>query len=288
MALAPGGTARKRRRREDTARDEREEDLSFIDPRRVKVAVWTATIHVDRDGFVVERRTNRVTYPSEAEVVGVVRLNVTGVPDDAAVPRLADAIIGTRRPFRPVEHQVDFDARLSQRAFYRRLLEQLRVRTGGTRLSIAALASWCFHDDWTRGLPVDAVVPMLYRMGRDGDVIRHTLHAERAFPNPACAGQVRYSADEAQGDSGQSPAVCAQGKIPLAGAVRCTQRGRGLKAARVRTVAARICESAECGWSRVGIQRKLGRPVRGSSSSDVSSSWDPASGSAQTRTSVRS
>ena len=174
----------------------REEDLSFIDPRWAKAAVWTATIHVDRDGFVVERRTNRITYPSEAEVVGVVRLNVTGVPDAAAVPRLADAVIAASRPFRPVEHQVDFDARLSQRAFYRRLLEALRVRTGGARLSIAALASWCFHDDWTRGLPVDAVVPMLYRMGRDGDVIRHALHAERAFPNPACAGQVGYSADE--------------------------------------------------------------------------------------------
>lgn len=174
----------------------REEDLSFIDPGRVKLAVWTATIHADHEGFAIERRTNRITYPDEAEVVGVVRLEVTGVPDDTLVPRLADAIIGASRPFGPVEHQVDFDARLSQRAFYRRLLEALRVRTQGAGLSIAALASWCFHDDWTRGLPVDAVVPMLYRMGRDGDVIRRTLLAERAFPNPVCAGQVGYSADE--------------------------------------------------------------------------------------------
>ena len=174
----------------------REEDLSFIDPQQVKVAVWTATIHVDRDGLVVERRTNRITYPSEAEVVGVVRLEVTGVPDAATVPGLADAIIAASRPFHPVEHQVDFDARLSQRPFYRRLLEELRARTGNARLSIAALASWCFYDDWIRGLPVDVVVPMLYRMGREGDIIRHALHTGREFPNPACAGQVGYSADE--------------------------------------------------------------------------------------------
>ena len=174
----------------------REENLSFIDPEQAKVVVWTATIHVDRDGLVVERRTNGITYPSETEVVGVVRLEVTGIPDDATVPRLAEAIIAASRPFHPVEHQVDFDARLSQRPFYRRLLEELRTRTGNARLSIAALASWCFHDDWTRDLPVDAVVPMLYRMGREGDVIRHALHAGREFPNPACAGEVGYSADE--------------------------------------------------------------------------------------------
>ena len=174
----------------------REEDLSFIDPRRVKVAVWTATIHMDDDGFVVERRTNGITYPSDAEVVGVVRLEITGVPDAAEAPRLADAIIGASRPFRPVEHQVDFDARLSQRSFYRRLLDELRARTGGLQLSITALASWCLHEGWTQGLPVDAMVPMLYRMGGAGDLIRDQLQAGREFPNPACAGQVGYSADE--------------------------------------------------------------------------------------------
>ena len=174
----------------------REEDLSFIDPNRVKVALWTATITLDHDDFIVEYRTNKVTYPSAAEITSVVRLEAVGVPGAATTARLADAIVGVGRPFGPVEYQVDFDARLSQRAFYRRLLEELRVRTGGARLSITALASWCFHDVWTEGLPVDAVVPMIYRMGRDAGVIRHTLYAEREFPNPICAGNVGYSSDE--------------------------------------------------------------------------------------------
>ena len=174
----------------------REEDLSFIDPNRVKVALWTATIFLDHDDFHVEYRTNKVTYPSEAEITSVVRLEAVGVPGAATTARLADEIIGVGRPFGPVEHQLDFDARLSQRDFYRHLLEELRVRTGGARLSITALASWCFHDNWTEGLPVDAVVPMIYRMGRDGGVILHTLYAEREFPNPICAGNVGYSSDE--------------------------------------------------------------------------------------------
>ena len=174
----------------------REEDLSFIDPARVKVALWTGTIFVDDDDFHIEHRANRITYPTQADIIGVVRLEATGVPDDGIVPRLADAIIAASRPFRPVEHQLDFDARLSQRDFYRRLLAALRNRTGDAGLSITALASWCFHDDWVRALPVDAVVPMIYRMGPDGDAIRHTLYTERAFPAPVCDGNIGYSADE--------------------------------------------------------------------------------------------
>ncbi len=174
----------------------REEDLSFIDPNRVKVALWTATITLRGDELDVAYRVSKATYPTAADVVAVVRLEAAGTPNRATVGRLADAIIAVNRPFRPVEHQVDFDARLSQRAFYRRLLEALQERIGSARLSITALASWCGHDDWTAGLPVDAVVPMIYRMGREGEAIRHMLHTVRAFPNPICAGSVGYSADE--------------------------------------------------------------------------------------------
>ena len=174
----------------------REEDLSFIDTDRVKVAAWTATITLHEDGFVVEHRTNKITYPSDAEIVAVVRIEAKGVADDATTSRLAEAIIAANRPFRPGEHQIDFDARVSQRDFYRRLLDELRAGIGDTALSITALASWCFRDDWVRTLPVDAVVPMIYRMGRGGDVIRATLYDERAFPAPICAGNIGYSADE--------------------------------------------------------------------------------------------
>ena len=174
----------------------REEDLSFIDTDRVKVAAWTATITLLDEGFAVEHRTNKITYPSDAEIVAVVRIEADGVADDAMVAQLADAIISANRPFRPVEHQIDFDARVSQRDFYRRLLEHVRTGIGDAALSITALASWCFHDDWVETLAVDAVVPMIYRMGRSGDAIRAALFAERAFPAPVCAGNIGYSADE--------------------------------------------------------------------------------------------
>jgi hypothetical protein len=50
--------------------------------------------------------------------------------------------------------QVDFDAGVSERAFYREMLNALRQRTPAEkRISITALASWCMHDDWLTGLP---------------------------------------------------------------------------------------------------------------------------------------
>ena len=59
-----------------------------------------------------------------------------------------------------------FDATRSQRVFYRRLLHEVRQKIGPDGfVSITALASWCQRDGWLDGLPVDEVVPMLFRMG---------------------------------------------------------------------------------------------------------------------------
>ena len=64
--------------------------------------------------------------------------------------------------------QIDFDAKLSEREFYRAMLHDLRrVLPDTIRLSITALASWCLTDNWLAGLPIDEAVPMLFRMGAD-------------------------------------------------------------------------------------------------------------------------
>jgi len=64
--------------------------------------------------------------------------------------------------------QVDFDAKTSERAFYRAVLRDLRQELPATiHISITALASWCLADNWLDGLPIDEAVPMLFRMGAD-------------------------------------------------------------------------------------------------------------------------
>jgi hypothetical protein len=96
--------------------------------------------------------------------------------------------------------QVDFDAKKSQRGFYRDLLEDLRRRMPPSLpLSITALASWCSYDDWIADLPVDEAVPMLFRMEPDRRHARPDLPQFR-IREPLCTGSVGISTHEAWPD----------------------------------------------------------------------------------------
>jgi hypothetical protein len=93
--------------------------------------------------------------------------------------------------------QVDFDARVSERAFYRGLLERLHEELSrDVRLSITALASWCLDDPWIRDLPVDEAVPMLFRMGPDRDAVLDYLASGGDFKVDLCRHSAGLSLDE--------------------------------------------------------------------------------------------
>lgn len=174
----------------------RSEDLSFIDPELVRAAIWTATIFVEGDEMAVERRTVPVTYPIGTTIVAVTRLEVRGVHGVEMAKAVAAAINTEGRAFQPVEYQVDFDARNSQRPFYGLLLSALRGLVGDADLSITALASWCQFDKWISALPIDSAVPMVYRLGARRESVVARLRTEGAFREPLCAGSAGYSADE--------------------------------------------------------------------------------------------
>ena len=71
-------------------------------------------------------------------------------PDSPLLEPLAEQLAPLGAP--PVALQIDFDARRSQRAFYRALLDQVRARTApGGFLSITALVSWTGKRSWLRG-----------------------------------------------------------------------------------------------------------------------------------------
>jgi hypothetical protein len=92
--------------------------------------------------------------------------------------------------------QIDYDATASERPFYRRLLAAVRKRLpAAVPLSITALASWCAGDRWLRDLPVDEVVPMLFRMGPGEG--RFTALAQRPeAAAPECRGAIGTALDE--------------------------------------------------------------------------------------------
>lgn len=140
-------------------------------------------------------RLQPVSLPKHAVTTTVFRVDLEeGTP--LPVTDVAKRILGSVGR-RATAVQIDFDARVSERAEYRKLLERLRARLPpGSTLGITALASWCLGDPWIRDLPVDEAVPMLFRMGPDGAEVRRYLERGGEFHVPLCRRSVGLSLDE--------------------------------------------------------------------------------------------
>jgi hypothetical protein len=120
--------------------------------------------------------------------MAVVRLESQGgpPPDPAAIAREAARTVLDVRAL-----QIDFDARRSERAWYREFLERLRAGLpADLPLEITALTSWCQGDRWTSGLAVSDAVPMLFRMGPGEG------YAGGDLSNRLCRWSVGVSTDE--------------------------------------------------------------------------------------------
>jgi hypothetical protein len=171
---------------------ERPEDLRFLDPHTTGIAFLDRTVFLDAGEVSVRPRFQPLRYPAGAALMAVVRVEPRRLPlpwPQIAADAIAEASHGTA--LRAL--QVDFDATLSQRAFYRDVLKELRRRVPAQMpLSMTALASWCQSDNWIAGLPVAEAVPMLFRMGPG-------QHAARSFRPELCRSSVGVSTDEPLG-----------------------------------------------------------------------------------------
>jgi hypothetical protein len=182
---------------------ERPEDLRFADPARYSIAYLAGTLDLRGEDLRVRPRFQPLFAPADARLLPVVRIETsrsaawTPAPDLAR--RASDAIVRLASRDGLSDVQIDFDAALSQRDFYRDLLRDLRQRLPARRkISITALASWCVGDRWLASLPVDEAVPMLFRMGPEGpDALRRI--ASRGPLDPRCRGSVGVSTDEPGG-----------------------------------------------------------------------------------------
>jgi hypothetical protein len=167
---------------------ERPENMPFLNPDAAGVAFLARTISW-RSGVVDSRpRMQPLRVPPRTALMAVVRLESQGgpLPNAAAIAREAvQAALDVRAL------QIDFDARRSERAWYRDLLARLRADLpAGTPLEITALTSWCQGDRWTNGLAVTDAVPMLFRMGPGEG------YAGGEFRNGMCRASVGVSTDE--------------------------------------------------------------------------------------------
>ena len=178
---------------------ERPEDLRFINPQNTAVAFLADTIQLHGDTVVVRPRLQSVRVPDHVHLVAVVRIECdqNAALNHGQIAETATVIAKAAWLPRVVAVQVDFDATRSQRDFYRSLLLDLRQRLGSVvPISITALASWCFGDDWISALPINEAVPMLFRMGSGANEVVGLLRPGRDFREPICQGSLGVSTDE--------------------------------------------------------------------------------------------
>jgi len=180
---------------------ERPENLEFINsswPREIAVAFLARTIRLRAGETIVKPRLQPLRFPQGTELIAVARIET----EEAALSHTqlettVSAINQLARQSNVGAIQIDFDAKESERPFYREMLQTLRQSLPAKmRLSITALASWCIHDDWLTGLPIDEAVPMLFRMGVERDEIKGYLAMGRTFRSRLCRNSLGVSTDE--------------------------------------------------------------------------------------------
>lgn len=185
---------------------ERPEDLAFLASEervsgRTGVAHLAGTLRISGTAVHARPRLNPIVLPADIRWIPVVRVESDAerppALDRAQADAVARALETLYRDWPAAEVQIDFDARVSERDFYRRVLERLRaLLPAGTRISITALASWCLGDPWIADLPVDDAVPMLFRMGHDAAAVRRALAAGEDFRLAICRSSLGISTDE--------------------------------------------------------------------------------------------
>ena len=179
---------------------ERPEDLRFIDPHEIGVAFLARTIQVTGEKVYVRPRLQPLNIPQGTYLVAVVRLQISRKERPQFSPSLCSKVasaMGEMKNMKGVSAvQIDFDAKASERVFYSEIIHELRKELpAAIALSITALASWCIHDYWLLALPIDEAIPMLFRMGPEGDWVSLFLEEGRDF-RPLCNKSIGISADE--------------------------------------------------------------------------------------------
>lgn len=216
---------------------EKPEDLLSINTENTGVALLTGVLRLQGDCLQLNRRTQRLAVSNLAKTIAVVRIEcdesrpptLSKNQRQELVHKISEAV--SRHHANAV--QIDFDAKLTERDFYKEMLKDLRNALPAEKgISITALASWCFDDRWLSSLPVDEVVPMYFYMGADEQIILKRLKK----------GFVPYGEHEATG-------LLANGTVTKAAAVDRKLRSRLCKQ-RVYLFCARS-------WTRQAIDQTM-------------------------------
>ncbi len=182
---------------------ERAEDLRFLDAEKFGVAFLAQTLTLTQDDVVFRPRRQPLELPENIYVIAVTRIET--VKENNKRPTLSDEqrkkIVGLIKKTLELPNvkavQTDFDVVVSERKFYRALINDLKKELPeNTPLTITSLASWCVGDSWFNDFPIDEAVPMAFEMGADSERIRDFLSKENDWNEPLCRGSYGISIDD--------------------------------------------------------------------------------------------
>lgn len=182
---------------------ERPEDLRFLDTSQFGVAFLAQTITLENDIVAPKPRRQPLETAAGTYMIAVTRIETKkGTAERPTFsPEMAAKVVSLVKSTLDLPEikglQIDFDAVVSERAFYRSVMNEIRKQTPeGVTLSMTSLASWCTGDAWFNDFPVDEAVPMAFQMGADSDKIKTYLRNGNDWKEPLCKGSYGISLEE--------------------------------------------------------------------------------------------
>jgi hypothetical protein len=169
-----------------------------------EAAVLVESLRLTETGVEYGGRRRSLAVPADVRLLPVVHVEAAdSAPDDLTTAQ-QDAIVRALLRQLPAAEagagvvQLDFEAPARQRDAYLQLVERARAALPArVRLSVTALVHWCTQGDWLDRIPVDEVVPMLYRLGPHADHWRRRLADGDASLARRCRGPAMgFATDE--------------------------------------------------------------------------------------------
>lgn len=182
---------------------ERPEDLRFLDAKAFGVAFLAQTIFLEGDNVIPKRRQQPLDVSPGTYMIAVTRIETNKESRKRASfseeqKRRVVSMITSTLDLPDVKGvQIDFDAVVSERSFYRSMMKDLKTQLPpDLPLTMTSLASWCTGDAWFNDLPVDEAVPMAFQMGADEEKIKTFLRNGNDWNEPLCRGSYGISIDD--------------------------------------------------------------------------------------------
>lgn len=182
---------------------ERPEDLRFIDVQKFGVAFLAQTLFLNNNEVVFRPRRQLLQVAPNTYLIAVTRIETDkrnsnrAELSDEQKEKVVSLIQKTLELPNVKAIQIDFDALVSERDFYRKIVGGLKNNLPeNTPLTITALASWCVGDAWFSDFPIDEAVPMAFQMGADEQAIRDFLTKNNDWREPLCRHSYGIAADE--------------------------------------------------------------------------------------------